>query len=131
MTAQPSPQGRFGTAVNCIDGRVQAPVADWLKVHYHLDYVDAITEPGVDGALPASPEVADQVKARLMVSIHRHGSTVVALAGHHDCATNPVSSDQHWQQIRQSLQVIRFWNVPMTVIGLWVNERWEVEVVSA
>ncbi|WP_369522760.1 carbonic anhydrase [Guptibacillus hwajinpoensis] len=31
---------RFGTALNCIDGRTQIPVTQWLKAHYHLDYVD-------------------------------------------------------------------------------------------
>ncbi|KKK49410.1 hypothetical protein LCGC14_3135340, partial [marine sediment metagenome] len=23
--------GKFGTAINCIDGRTQAPVSDWIK----------------------------------------------------------------------------------------------------
>jgi len=55
---------------------------------------------------------------------------VVALAGHHDCAANPVPAAAHWEQIREGLQVIRFWNLPVTVIGLWVNEHWQVEVVS-
>ncbi|MGZ3681521.1 MAG: carbonic anhydrase, partial [Ktedonobacterales bacterium] len=25
--------GIFGTAINCIDGRAQGPVADWVKVN--------------------------------------------------------------------------------------------------
>ncbi len=28
-------QGTFGTAINCMDGRVQEPVARWLKEHYY------------------------------------------------------------------------------------------------
>ena len=39
---------RFATAINCIDGRVQVPVSNWLKRSYSVSYVDTITEPGVD-----------------------------------------------------------------------------------
>ena len=131
MTAQPSARYRFGAAINCIDGRVQEPVANWLKMQYQLDFIDVITEPGADGALAARPEVAEQIKAKLLVSVQRHGSSVVALVGHFDCAAHPGSRDEHEEQIRRSLQAIRFWNLPVTVVGLWVNERWEVEVVGA
>ena len=40
--------GKFGTAINCMDGRVQLPVTDWMKRQLHLDYIDMITEPGPD-----------------------------------------------------------------------------------
>ncbi len=41
----------FGTAKNCLDGRVQIPVLDWIKLHSRVQYVDMITEPGVDKVL--------------------------------------------------------------------------------
>ena len=47
--------GRFGTAVNCMDGRVQEPVLAWLKERYELEHVDMITEAGPDKALAAEP----------------------------------------------------------------------------
>ena len=37
---------KFGTAINCMDGRVQEPVAKFLKEIYGIDFVDTITEPG-------------------------------------------------------------------------------------
>ena len=53
------PVGSFGTAINCIDGRVQLPVINWMKATHHVDWVDVITEPGADEALaschPGSP----------------------------------------------------------------------------
>ncbi len=42
---------RFGTVLNCIDGRVQIPVTNWLKENFDVDYVDLITEPGIDKVL--------------------------------------------------------------------------------
>jgi hypothetical protein len=54
---------RVGTAINCIDGRVQEPVAAWLKERYHLDYVDMITEPGADKVLATgSPEALTAIR---------------------------------------------------------------------
>ena len=32
---------KFGTVVNCTDGRVQYPVMDYLKKHYDFDFFDA------------------------------------------------------------------------------------------
>jgi len=121
---------RFGTAINCIDGRVQEPVARWLRDRYHLDYVDVVTEPGPSHALLAEPEVAERIRESVLISVQRHGSTVVALVGHHDCAASPASKEKHWEQIRAGLQLVRFWNQPVTMVGLWVNEHWEVEVVE-
>ena len=40
-------EGKFATSISCIDGRIQLPLAKWIKENYSVDYVDAITEPGV------------------------------------------------------------------------------------
>jgi len=47
--------GTFGTAINCMDGRVQTPIADWVKMHFSVTWVDMITEAGADGILANSP----------------------------------------------------------------------------
>jgi hypothetical protein len=121
---------RVGTAINCIDGRVQEPVAAWLKERYHLDYVDMITEPGADKVLATgSPEALTAIREKVEISVHHHGSTVVAVAGHHDCAGNPVSPEEHYEHIRAALRTLRFWNIPATIIGLWVDENWQVNEV--
>ena len=38
-------QYKFGTAINCIDGRTQQPVIDYIKQNYAVDIVDMITFP--------------------------------------------------------------------------------------
>jgi len=126
------PKGRFGTAILCIDGRIQQPVADWLKAHYYLDYVDMITTPGSDRVLVEGPaELIEHLRASAQTSISRHESSVLAVAGHHNCAGNPVPREEHVEQIRKALQVVRFWNLPVTLVGLWVGESGDVEVVGA
>ena len=37
---------KFGTVVNCTDGRVQYPVMDYLKKNYAFDFFDSANEAG-------------------------------------------------------------------------------------
>jgi hypothetical protein len=119
--------GKFGAVINCMDGRVQEPVARWLKKRYQLDYVDTITEPGPDHIL-AQGDAAQQasILARLRISVEKHGARVVAVAGHDDCAGNPVSPAEHWVHIRRAVETVRGWGLPVEVIALWVDSQWQV-----
>jgi len=122
--------GKFGTAINCMDGRAQLPVIHWLKENYHLDYVDMITEPGADRAVAqGTAELLASLRAKAQISVQAHGSGLIAVVGHDDCAGNPVSQEEHWKQIRQATEVIRAWGFPVEVIGLWVDATWNVQTV--
>lgn len=122
---------RFGTAINCIDGRAQEPVIRWLKENYYLDYIDLITEPGPDKALLyGAPETIERIKNLVCFSIQAHSSNIVALAAHYDCLANPATKEIHLAEIRQALQVIRFWNISASLVGLWVDENGQVEQVG-
>ncbi len=121
----------FGTAINCIDGRVQLPVIQWMKEHYPLDHVDMVTEPGADKVVAAgTPAQIEIIKAKVCISVQAHGSKVVAVAGHDECAGNPVPKEVHWEQIRQAVQVVHSWDLPVRVVGLWLGDTWSVEVVE-
>ncbi|MBD3402227.1 hypothetical protein GF420_04980 [candidate division GN15 bacterium] len=123
-------QGTFATAITCMDGRVQEPVSIWAKEYFGVDYVDTITEPGVDLLLTEHLIWQDdKIKSRLETSVNKHGSHAVVLVGHHDCAGNPVAPDKHKQMIKESVETIRSWKLPVRVVGLWVNESWQPEVI--
>lgn len=123
--------GTFGTAINCIDGRAQAPVSDWVKVHGHVTYVDTATIPGADHVLAEGQhDLVATLRRNIEVSVHRHHSAIIAVAGHHDCAANPVSAEEHQRMIRAAVAVVHGWGLPVRVVGLWVNDWWQVEVVA-
>lgn len=124
-------EGKFGTAINCMDGRVQEPVINWMKVRYGLDYVDIITEPGPIKLIANMDSVAmESIKRRLAVSINTHHSSVVAIVGHHDCAGNPVSQQEQFDQIKRSIEILRPILPGIKLIGLYVSDTWLINIVQ-
>jgi hypothetical protein len=123
--------GTFATAINCIDGRAQRPVSDWMRIQHSVDFVDTITHPGPEKTLTQGPQATiDTMRANVDVSVSAHESQLVAIAAHHGCAGNPVSDEEHQAQVRAACQVVAGWGLPVRVIGLWVNEWWQVELIA-
>jgi hypothetical protein len=119
--------GKFGTAINCMDGRVQIPVIEWMKKNFGLDYVDMVTEPGPDGKMAAGDEEAiESIKKRVKVSVEKHGSEIVIIVAHHDCAGNPVTRVKHEEQLVESIRIVKSWNLPVRIAGIWLDENWQV-----
>jgi carbonic anhydrase len=122
----------FATAINCMDGRVQLPIMEFLKKKYGVDYVDMITEPGQDGILAANKNqpIIDSIKKRVGVSTEKHGSRYIAVVGHHDCAGNPVDKNTHIEHISRAIKTVKSWGIKAEVIGLWVDDEWKVSEVE-
>ncbi|HEX6817308.1 MAG TPA: carbonic anhydrase [Ktedonobacterales bacterium] len=128
----------FATLITCIDGRVQRPLNDWVRDAAQATYVDTVTIPGPDLALTAGPpERINAVRQDVEISLRAHGSRFVAVAGHFGCAANPVTPEEHQQMIRQAVGAVERWGLhddegqPVRVVGLWVNDSWQAEVVPA
>lgn len=122
---------KFATALNCIDGRTQIPVINWMKENFNVDYVDLITEPGMDKVLSQGNWIeSERLKEKVIISMTAHNSNVVAVVGHHDCAANPVSDCKHLHDIFSSTYVVKSWCLPVKVVGLWVDEFQCVHVVN-
>lgn len=123
--------GTFGTAINCMDGRVQAPVTDWVKMHFPVQYVDVVTEAGPDGILAHGPAaLIESILQRVLISVQKHASNVIVIAGHADCAGNPVSREQHHEDVRQAMRTVAGWGLPVQIYGLFVNEYGAIETVT-
>ena len=121
---------KFAAAINCIDGRVQGPVTEWMKLHAQVQYVDMITEPGVDKVISTGVvQKTGPIAEKLRISIDAHGTRVVAVVGHFDCAANPVSVEEHKVQVEDCVAIIRTWDASLRVIGLYVNEWNAIDVV--
>ena len=122
----------FVTAINCMDGRVQIPVIEWLKKEYKADYVDMITEPGPNKILAENKDqfLINSIKRRVGISVDKHGSKVIAIVGHYNCAGNLAVKKIQLNQIINSIKTIESWGINVEIIGLWVNENWQVEKVK-
>jgi len=117
----------FATAISCIDGRVQKPVIEFMLKKFKADYVDMITEPGPDKVLSEDkvPHIIESIKRRVMISVEKHGPGIVVIAGHHDCAVNPVGEEEHRRQIGEAVKKVKTWGLDADIHGVWVNEKWE------
>ena len=114
-----------------MDGRTQLPVNEWLRRRYSADYVDTVTEPGPVAILAiASDEAAiAALRRRVAVSVEKHGSRVVAIVAHDDCAGNPRPKAEQQQQLRFAAATVESWGFGVTVELLWVGADWQVESV--
>lgn len=123
---------QFATAINCMDGRVQTPVSEYIRETYAVNFVDMITEPGPNGILSENTkkQTIESIKSRVEISVYKHESKLIAVAGHHDCAGNPVERDIQIKQIHKACKIIESWNFSAQIIGLWVDENWEVLEVT-
>jgi len=124
-------KGAFATAINCMDGRVQEPIINWVKDTFGVDYVDMITEPGPDKIVSeGKPEQVASVRSRTEISVEKHKSEVVVIMGHDDCAGNPVPKEKHVDQIKAAMRVIEGWGFPVAIYGIWLDIDWKAEIVD-
>lgn len=119
---------KFAAAVNCIDGRIQMPVINWLKKQYGVSYIDMITEAGPNKIISEDKYTIaiDSIKRRLEISVNNHGSELIAVTGHYDCAGNPANKEEQIKQIISSVKKMETWNLKSRIIGLWIDENHDV-----
>jgi hypothetical protein len=122
---------KFCTVINCIDGRSQLPVIEYLQNRFNAEYVDSITEPGPNLILAKqnSASLVESILTRLKISVEKHHSVGIAIVGHHDCARNPAIKEEQIQHIEESIRFIRQKYKGLEIIGLWVDENWEVKEI--
>jgi len=121
---------KVGTVINCIDGRIQYPVMDFLKKNYDMSYFDAATEAG---PLKILCERTDKcrlfsLKEQIKTSLEVNGSRFIAVVGHHDCKGNPQVRNVQEKQIDEAIEYLRkAYGDEIVYVVLYVNEKWEVE----
>jgi carbonic anhydrase len=118
----------FVTCLNCIDGRIQLPVINWIIKNYSVKHVDMITAPGIDSILADTDNIKD-ILEKISTSKKVHSTNQIFIVGHHDCLANPVKDETHNQQIIDSVDRIKESHSSCNVIGLWVDSTFNVQVV--
>ena len=115
-----------------MDGRVQLPVINYLREHFSVEYVDSITEPGPNLVLANRKDEAlvQSILRRVRISLEKHFSIAIAVAGHNDCAGNPASKEEQIQHLLDAVQFLREQCAGIPIIALWVDENLQVNEIS-
>ena len=70
------------------------------------------------------------LKKKVEVSIEKHGSRIIAVVAHYDCAGNPENEDVQKEHLRKAVSVIVSWGFPVKIIALWLDENFEASIIS-
>jgi len=123
---------KFYTVINCMDGRVQLPVIQYLQKRFEIDFVDSVTEAGPNLILSESKfsRPARSILSRVEISLKQHNSAGISVVGHHDCAGNPAPRDKQIIHIHNAVHHLQQKYQNVTVNGLWVDDHWDVHELS-
>ena len=118
---------KFVCAINCMDGRVQDPVENYMKGNYGVDFVDMITEPGPNKILAENNDapMIENIKKRVGISVNHHGAKVVAIVGHFGCAGNPTEEDGQIKHLKEAKKTVESFDFGTKIILLWVGQGWD------
>lgn len=118
----------FCTAINCMDGRVQLPVINYLMEQFGVEYVDSVTEPGPVKILAEQTDqtLLDSIFKRVAISTQKHGSKSVAICAHADCTGNHVDDDTQKEQLRKATELLIDKFPDVEVLTLWLDINWDV-----
>jgi len=101
----------------------------WIRKNHSTDYIDTIPELGIEKRISENIDI-EKIKSKAEISIFKHNSGLIVVSGHHNCARNPVSKEEQIEQIKKSILYIKFWNIPVKIIGIYVNDKWEIEEIK-
>jgi hypothetical protein len=118
----------FSTVINCIDGRIQAPVFQFLQERFSTEHVDTVTEAGIvmflaeaaDGHREMIPEVVSTLRS-VNISVDAHQSKGLAVVAHSGCARNSVEDEVQQAQLQKALGFLKSHYPSLEVIALWVD----------
>ncbi len=118
----------FCTVINCMDGRTQLPVNEYLRRQMNVDFVDTITEPGPVRILAEQQNspLAQSIQNRIEISVGKHKSKSVAIVAHCDCNGNPLEKDQQLEQLEKATKWLTEKYPDVQILGLWVDSSWSV-----
>lgn len=115
----------FCTTINCMDGRIQLPIIQFLQQRFNVEFVDSITEPGPVHIFAKTTDlmVLNSIITRIDISINRHGSKGLAVCAHPDCCGNPIDDDLQKAQLERSVIFLKETYPNTDVIGVWIEKN--------
>ena len=118
----------FYTAINCMDGRIQESVTNYIKKKYNVLFVDMITGAGPVKILSNKKiENLESIISCIDISLKQHKSKGIAIVAHYDCAGNPISDEEQKKLLKKSVAFLSDKYINISVCGLWVDKEQKVE----
>ena len=118
----------FYTAINCMDGRIQESVTNYIKKKYNVLFVDMITSAGPVKILSNKKiENLESIISCIDISLKNHKSKGIAIVAHYDCAGNPISDEEQKKLLKKSVAFLSDKYINISVCGLWVDKNQKVE----
>jgi len=120
----------FYTAINCMDGRIQESVANYIKKKYNVLFVDMITGIGPVKILSnKKTENLEPIISCIDISLKKHKSKGIAIVAHYDCAGNPIPDEEQKKLLQKAVTFLMKKYINVSVCGLWVNKNRKVEKI--
>ena len=121
----------FYTAINCMDGRIQESVANYIKKEYNVLFVDMITDAGPVNTLSnKKTENLSSIISCIDISLKKHKSKGIAIIAHYDCAGNPVPDEEQKKLLQKAVSFLMNKYINVSVCGLWVDKNRKVEKIN-
>lgn len=124
-------KNEFITAINCMDGRVQLCVNNYIQKKYGIKYVDTITMAGPSKilSLGTSKTLVDNIMFRVGISIDIHQSKTIVIAGHFDCVGVPEDDETHKGYIVDACKKVRDTHPNIHVEAIWVDKEFSIIIL--
>ena len=118
----------FYTAINCMDGRIQESVSNYIKKNNNVLFVDMITSAGPVKILSNKKlDNLESIISCIDISLKKHKSKGIAIVAHYDCAGNPISDEEQKKLLKKSVIFLADKYINISICGLWVDKDRKVE----
>ena len=119
----------FCTLICCMDGRFIHIINEHIRENYRYEFVDTITDAGPVSKIVYDDYLKSVEDKIVLISINKHKSDHIFVAGHSDCAGCPTDDETQKGYIRQAAEKMHNDLPHEAVTGLFVHENGEIEIL--
>lgn len=119
----------FCTLICCMDGRFIHIINEYIRTNYRYEFVDTITDAGPANKIVNEEYLKNVEDKIVLISINKHHSYHIFVAGHSDCAGCPTDDNTQKAYIKKSVHMIHERLPDTSVTGLFVDEEGNIEVL--
>ena len=120
----------YCTLICCMDGRFNMAVNEYIRVKYGYVYVDTITDAGPVSKIINDSYLKDIEDKIVLISVKKHKSDHLFIAGHHDCAGCPVDDETQKGYIEKAVDILKKDLEDIKVTGIFIDGDFNIKVVK-